>query len=156
MSWHHTTTWYKSFLALSQRPKHKLSRLPFAKDRREKITPLRAMTFDDGRASEAQTIVAPPKHLLIEKSTKFCGKKSPIFFSDVEKWNVANRLNRVFPKFRADRSHPRGVNGRLKFSHFERRERRTFKVYQKVYYSCPGTLRSRIVIDGYKIDATIS
>ena len=38
------------------------------------------MTFDDGRASEAQTIVAPPKHLLIEKSSKFCGKKSPIFF----------------------------------------------------------------------------
>ena len=31
------------------------------------------MTFDDGRASEAQTIVAPPKHLLIEKSSKFCG-----------------------------------------------------------------------------------
>ena len=77
------------------------------------------------------------------------------FLFGVEKSKVANHLKRVFPKFRADRSHPRGVNVRLKFSHFERRERRTFKVYQKVYYFCPGTLRSRIVIDGYKIDAAI-
>ena len=35
---------------------------------------------------------------------------------DVEKWNVGNRLKRVFPKFEADRSHPRGVKGRSKFS----------------------------------------
>ena len=35
-----------------------------------------------------------------------------------EKSKVANRLKRVFPKFRADLSHPRGVNGRLKFSRF--------------------------------------
>ena len=39
----------------------------------------------------------------------------------VKKWNVGNRLKRVFRKFEADRSHPRGVNSRLKFLHFERR-----------------------------------
>ena len=39
----------------------------------------------------------------------------------VEKWKLANRLKRVFPKFRADRSHVRGVNGRLKFRFFFRR-----------------------------------
>ena len=47
----------------------------------------------------------------------------------VEKLNVGNRLKRVVAKLRADRSHPRGVNGRSKFSRFERRtsrfERRT-------------------------------
>ena len=33
----------------------------------------------------------------------------------VEKWNVGDHLKRVFPKFEAERSHPRGVNGRSKF-----------------------------------------
>ena len=37
------------------------------------------------------------------------------FFFGVEKSKVANRLKRVFPKFEAKRSHPRGVNGRSKF-----------------------------------------
>ena len=32
-----------------------------------------------------------------------------------EKWNVGDRLKRVFPKLGADRSHVRGVNGRSKF-----------------------------------------
>ena len=35
--------------------------------------------------------------------------------SNFEKWNVGDRLKRVFPKFEAERSHPRGVNGRSKF-----------------------------------------
>ena len=39
----------------------------------------------------------------------------PKNFLGVENWNVANRLKRVFPKFRADRNHVRGVNGRLNF-----------------------------------------
>ena len=34
----------------------------------------------------------------------------------LEKSNVENRLKRVLPKFHADWSHPRGVNGRLKIS----------------------------------------
>ena len=33
------------------------------------------------------------------------------FFFGVEKSKVANRLKRVLPKFRADRSYVRGVNG---------------------------------------------
>ena len=36
-------------------------------------------------------------------------------FWDVDKSNVGNRLKRVLPKFRADRSHPSRVNGRSKF-----------------------------------------
>ena len=39
---------------------------------------------------------------------------STIFFG-VEKSKFANRLKRVFPKFEADRSEVRGVNGRSKF-----------------------------------------
>ena len=42
----------------------------------------------------------------------------------VEKSNVRNRLKRVLAKFRANRSHPRGVNGCSKFSRFERRTSR--------------------------------
>ena len=41
----------------------------------------------------------------------FCRKN----FFGVEKSNVGDHLKRVFPKFEADRSHPRGVNGRSKF-----------------------------------------
>ena len=37
-------------------------------------------------------------------------------FFDVEKSNVANRLKRVLPKFRGNRSEVRGVNGRSKFA----------------------------------------
>ena len=44
-----------------------------------------------------------------------------IFFFGVEKSKVANRLKRVFPKFEADRSHVRGVNGRSKFDVVRRR-----------------------------------
>ena len=37
-------------------------------------------------------------------------------FLGVEKRNVGDHLKRVFPKFEADRSHPRGVNGGSNFS----------------------------------------
>ena len=37
------------------------------------------------------------------------------FVSGVEKSQVANPPKRILPKFRADRSHVRGVNGRSKF-----------------------------------------
>ena len=42
----------------------------------------------------------------------------PKLFFDVERWNVGDRLKRVFPKFEAERSHPRGGNGRSKSSKF--------------------------------------
>ena len=39
------------------------------------------MTFDDGRAHDAQKIVAPSKYLLIDFTPKlFCEKKSQKFF----------------------------------------------------------------------------
>ena len=46
---------------------------PFAKDRREKINELQALTFDEESAYDAQKNVALPKHLFIEFA--------PIFFS---------------------------------------------------------------------------
>ena len=96
---------------------------PLAKGRINKINASKAMISDGGPSYHAQTSVAPRKHLLIDFTPFFVFAKKfhPKFFSDVEKWNVANRLKRVFPKFRADRSHPRGVNDRLKFSRFAER-----------------------------------
>ena len=57
-------------------------------------------------------------------------KFADFFFFDVEKWNVGDHLKRVFPKFEAERSHPRGINGRSKFcknSIFLRFRRRKMK-----------------------------
>ena len=44
-------------------------------------------------------------------------QKISLFFDvfAIEKGNVGDRLKRVFTKFEAERSHPRGVNGRSKF-----------------------------------------
>ena len=44
------------------------------------------------------------------------------FVFDVEKANVGDHLKRIFPKFEAERSHPRGVNGRSKFRIFQKYE----------------------------------
>ena len=44
------------------------------------------------------------------------------FFFAVEKWNVGDHLKRISPKFEAERSHPRGVNGRSKFRIFQKCE----------------------------------
>ena len=74
------------------------------------------MIFDKESASDAQNIVAPPNHLFIDFTLNLFGKKNrQKKFFGVEKWNVGNRLKRVFPKFRADRSLVWGVNGRSKF-----------------------------------------
>ena len=53
---------------------------------------------------------------IIKKSfdEKNCRKK----WFNVEKWNVGNNLKRVLPKFEAERSYPRGVNGRSKIRLF--------------------------------------
>ena len=52
---------------------------------------------------------------IMGQSTKFFEKNLTKQFFDVEKWNVGNHLKRVLAKFRANQSHPRGVNGRSKF-----------------------------------------
>ena len=87
---------------------------PFIKARNEKINELQAITFRDLSATSAETVLAPPKRAKRQKKIQNFFKK--VF--GVKKLKVANRLKRVFPKFRADPSHPRGVNGRLKFSRF--------------------------------------
>ena len=53
-----------------------------------------------------------------QKPRKNAQKRAKIFkrkIFGVKKSNVGNRLKRVFPKFHADRSEVRGVNGRSKF-----------------------------------------
>ena len=71
--------------------------------------------FDAESDFEVRLAVAPPKSIknyekLISETEKF-----PIFFFGVKKSKVANLPKRALPKFRADRSHVRGVNGRSKF-----------------------------------------
>ena len=57
--------------------------------------------FDAEDDFEVRLALAPPKPGQIDKKLNFVD----FFFFDVEKSNVRNRLKRVFPKFRADRSH---------------------------------------------------
>ena len=72
--------------------------------------------FDEEVNFELRLVVAPQKLHQISEKRNF---RSEIFakqkFVGVEKCNVGNRLKRVLAKFRADRSHVRGVNGRSKF-----------------------------------------
>ena len=50
------------------------------------------------------------------KNRKKNQKHFPKKIFDVKKSKFANRLKRVLPKFRGDRSEVRGVNGRSKFA----------------------------------------
>ena len=90
---------------------------PFAKDRREKINELQAITFDEESASDTQNILAPPKCMILVKQLTpiFFGAKIVQILFSVEKWKIANRMRRVLPKFRTDPTSLRGVNGRSKF-----------------------------------------
>ena len=111
----------KSFLAESRGKNWNYLFYPSAKSRRELKIKTLGVTFRGASAYYVQKSIAPQKQAVcrfsVEKKIwrKFYRKCSPIFFFDVEKWNVGNRLKRVFPKFEAERSHPRGVNGRSKF-----------------------------------------
>ena len=75
------------------------------------------MIFDEESASDAQKFLAPPKLVILEINWRqiFPHQKHFKNILSVEEWNVGNRLKRVLAKFRADRSHPRGVNGLSKF-----------------------------------------
>ena len=73
--------------------------------------------FDEEADFDVRSAVGPPKpHQIDEnltfRSENFAEKKKKI---GVEKSKVANRPKRMLPKFGADRSHVRGVNGRSKF-----------------------------------------
>ena len=117
----------KSFLAESREKNWNYLFYPSAKSRRELKIKTLGVTFRGASAYYVQKSIAPQKKAVCQFSDQnvfdenFYRKFSPIFFFDVEKWNVGNRLKRVFPKFEAERSHPRGLNGHSKF----RRSRRT-------------------------------
>ena len=111
----------KSFLAESREKNWNYLFYPSAKSRRELKIKTLGVTFRGASAYYVQKSIAPQKQAVCRCSDnfffdenfhqKFLPKKN----FGVEKWNVGNRLKRVFPKFEAKRSHPRGVNGRSKF-----------------------------------------
>ena len=95
----------------SQGRKHILSRLPL----RQGSLPKSKGTLGNNFSRRiCQWRVRPRSSSKTPLSWK--KKSNPQKNFRVEKWKIANRLKRVFPKFRADRSHVRGVNGRSKFS----------------------------------------
>ena len=111
----------KSFLAESREKNRNYLFYPSAKSRRElKVKTLGAI-FRGASAYDVQKTIAPPKQAVhiftlfsyhgVFADEQICRK---VLF-DVEKSNVGNHLKRVFPKFEAERSHPRGVNSRSKF-----------------------------------------
>ena len=57
--------------------------------------------------------LAPPKSVENDEKPMSESEKSEKTIFGVKKSKVANRLKRVLPKFRADRSHVRRVRGRL-------------------------------------------
>ena len=57
-------------------PKNKVYHFyPFAKDRKEKISELQAITFDDEYANDAQTGAAPPKPEICKEKPNFLMSK---------------------------------------------------------------------------------
>ena len=93
---------------------------PSAKSCRELKLSSSGVIFQDGAANNAQKFIAPPKQLVLDLTLHLHGdfllrKFHPNFFVGVKKWNVGDRLKRVLAKFEANRSYPRGVNGRSKF-----------------------------------------
>ena len=118
ISYHHDITGRHGISRFLSRihQKHKVYHFyPFIKARNEKINELQAITFRDLSATSAETGLAPPKRAKRQKKIQKFLKFFQIIFG-VEKSKVANRLKRIFPKFCADRSHVRGVNGLWKFA----------------------------------------
>ena len=109
---------------------------PSSKEVSPKVRALRAMTRSDASPYADQKIIAPPKPHFFWKIRKFSQKKIQKKVFSVEKWKIANRLKRVLPKFRADPSFVRGVNGRSKFRN-SRADFRKRNVRFKNWY--PGT-----------------
>ena len=75
--------------------------------------------FRGRSASDIEKLAALPKRLVLDdklvRRQNFFQKCLPKKIIGVEKQNAGNCLKRVLPKFRADRSHPREVNGSSKF-----------------------------------------
>ena len=117
---------YKFFQAKTHENNRKSLSYPSAKGRRRLKPICLAMNFRGASDGDVQTFTGPPKQALcwkmfwrVDEQTNsdehFCRTTK----NSVDKWNVRDHLKRVFPKFEAERSHPRGVNGRSKFrKHF--------------------------------------
>ena len=117
----HNTKWLKSFSVPSLGCRHILSRLPLLQGSLPKNKGTSGNNFlrrTCQRGKKNRSSSKTPFSWKKNRPRKFLKKFYPNFFSGVEKWKVANRLKRVLPKFHADRSHVRGVNGRLKFRRF--------------------------------------
>ena len=127
------------FWAKSQQKNRKSSLNPLTKERRDLIFWGNGVIFRGESAVYAQKFVAPPKRPIFDLMLHFRSKHFLKKVLGVEKSNVRNRLKRVLAKFRANRSHPRGVNVRSKF------RKKSFR----------GAPRHRIVIDGYKIETAV-
>ena len=111
------STWLKSFSVPSQRFRHILNRLPLLQGSLPKNKGswgnnfLRRICWG-GSKSHSSSKTSP-----FQKKNgprRFLQKKIQRKNFGVEKRKIANHLKRILPKFRADRSHPRGVNGRTK------------------------------------------
>ena len=100
---------------------------PSAKSRIELIIKTSGVICRGASAYHVQKTIAPPKRNFLETKNQpetFLNQTNRRkVFLGVEKLNVGNRLKRVFPKFHAERSHLRGVNGRSKFATFFRRRK---------------------------------
>ena len=123
----------KSFLAESREKNRNYLFYPSAKSRRELKIKTLGVTFRGASAYYVQKSIAPQKQAVCRFSDEFFFAKIFIkkfcqnFVFDVQKWNVGNRLKRIFPKFEAERSHIRGVNGHSKFGIFFGFRRRKMK-----------------------------
>ena len=106
----------KSVLGKSQQKNRNSSLNPFTKERRDLKFGTSGVIFRGESAGNAQKIVASPKRAIFDFMLTFCSEN---FIQKkilgVENSNVGNHLKRVLPKFQAERSHVRGVNGRSKF-----------------------------------------
>ena len=114
----HNTKWLKSFLVPSLGFRHILGLLPLLQGSLPKSKGTSGNDFLRRTCWRGSKNHSSSKTSFFWKKTrprKFLKKSFPNFFFGVEKWKVANRLKRVLPKFRADRSYVRGVNVRSKF-----------------------------------------
>ena len=69
--------------------------------------------FDEEADFDVHSAAGPPKPHQIDEKLIFQSENFADFFFGVEKSKVANLPKRALPKFRADRSQVRGVNGTL-------------------------------------------
>ena len=69
--------------------------------------------FDEEADFDVHSAAGPPKPHQIDEKLIFRSENFADFFFGVEKSKVANLPKRALPKFRADRSQVRGVNGIL-------------------------------------------